>query len=203
MKVVHFASAGEFREWLHEHHATTKELWVGFWRKDSGRTGLTYSEALDEAFCYGWIDGVRKKVGEFSYTNRFTPRKPRSHWSHINLQRVVELLRQKRMAPAGLAAHAARNPENTCRASFEQSNVALPPKLEKLFRAKKRAWGFFQSQPSYYQRTALWWISSAKQESTQLRRLEKLISDSAAGRRLGMFGPQPKRASNANRLKSA
>jgi len=190
MNIVHFATAGDFRQWLHEHHTTAKELWIGFWRKDSGRSGLTYSEALDEALCFGWIDGVRKKVDELGYTNRFTPRKPRSHWSHVNLQRVGELLRQNRMAAPGLASHAARDPANTGHASFEQRNVALPPKL---FRAKRRAWTFFQSQPPSYQRTALWWICSAKQAETQLRRLEKLIVDSSSGRRLGTLTSKPKR----------
>lgn len=187
MNVVHFSSPTEFRTWLKKNHAKTTELWVGFWRIDSGRVGLTYSEALDEALCFGWIDGVRRKVDELSYTNRFTPRKPKSHWSAVNLKRAEELIRQKRMAPSGLAAYEARNPANTAKASFEQKSVSLPPDLEKHFRAHKQAWAFFSQQAPYYRRTALWWIASAKRTETQLRRLELLIADSAASRRLGMF----------------
>lgn len=189
MNVVHFVSPDEFHTWLKKNHATARELWAGFWRKDSWRTGLTYSEALDEALCFGWIDGVRRKVDALSYTNRFTPRKPKSHWSTVNLKRVVELIRQKRMVPSGLAVYAARDPANIAKASFEQKSVALTPALEKHFRAHKAAWSFLEQQAPYYRRTALWWIVSAKREETQHRRLETLITDSAAGRRLGQFIP--------------
>ena len=189
MNVVHFISPAEFRAWLKKNHGATKELWIGFWRQASGRTGLTYSEAL----CFGWIDGVRRKVDALSYTNRFTPRKQKSHWSAVNLKRVDELIRQKRMAPSGLAAHTARDPANIAKASFEQKSVTLPPALEKRFRAHKAAWTFFAQQAPYYRRTALWWIVSAKRPETQLRRLELLMADSAAGKRLGMFTPAAKR----------
>jgi uncharacterized protein YdeI (YjbR/CyaY-like superfamily) len=192
MNVVHFASPDEFHIWLKKNHSTARELRIGFWRKDSGRTGLTYSEALDEALCFGWIDGVRRKVDALSYTNRFTPRKSKSHWSTVNLKRVAELIRQKRMAPSGLAAYTARDPANIAKASFEQKSVTLPPALESHFRAHKAAWSFFVQQAPYYRRTALWWIVSAKREETQHRRLATLITDSAAGHRLSQFIPAQK-----------
>lgn len=193
MNVVHFATPAAFRTWLKGNQKTSKELWVGFWRKDSGRAGLTYSEALDEALCFGWIDGVRRKVDDLSYTNRFTPRKQKSHWSAVNLKRVEELIRQKRVTPSGLAAYKARDPANIAKASFEQKSVSLPLELEKRFRAEKEAWAFFSQQPPYYRRTALWWVLSAKREETQLRRLKCLITDSTAGRRLNQFTPDSKR----------
>ena len=195
MNVLHFTSPAEFRTWLEKHQSTAKELWLGFWRKDSGRNGLTYSEALDEALCYGWIDGVRQKVDALRYTNRFTPRKKKSHWSAVNLKRVEELILKKRMTPAGLAAHEARDPTNLRKASYEQLAVSLAPKLLKRFHAHKHAWKFFEQQAPYYRRTALWWIASAKREETQLRRLEILITDSAANRRLGLLTPKAKRTS--------
>ena len=193
MKIVHFTSSDEFRAWLKEMHNTKTELWIGFWRKDSGRTGLTYSEALDEALCFGWIDGVRRKIDALSYTNRFTPRKSSSHWSTVNIKRVDALIRQKRMTPSGLAAYAKRDLANTAKGSYEQKSVTLPPELEKLFRCHKQAWAFFEKQAPSYRRTSLWWIVSAKRTETRLRRLELLITDSAAGRRLRMFTPASKR----------
>jgi len=193
MIVVHFESPAEFRAWLESHHGTAKEIMIGFWRKDSGRNGLTYAEALDEALCFGWIDGVRRTVDSLSYTNRFTPRKSKSHWSSINLKRVEELTHQKRMAPAGLAAYEAHDPANMRRGSYEQKSVTLPPALERRFRSQKKAWAFFEQQAPYYRRGAFWWVISAKREETRLRRLEILIADSAASLRLGLFSPKGKR----------
>lgn len=189
MDVIHFDTAADFRRWLTEHGATAKECWVGFWRKDSGRGGLTYSEALDEALCFGWIDGVRKKAGPDSYTNRFTPRKTGSHWSCVNVKRVENLLAQKRMAPPGIAAFERRDPANTGRGALDRADIALPQKMERSFRAKKQAWAFFQSQPPSYRRNVLRWILSAKQEPTRLRRLEHLTSCSSAGLRLDRQTP--------------
>lgn len=191
MNVTYFESPAAFRRWLSEHHTTAKECWVGFWRKETGKAGLTYPEALDEALCHGWIDGIRKKVDDASYTNRFTPRKPRSHWSQVNVKRIGELIRKKRVTPAGLAAFKARDPANTGRASFEQPRVRLEPALERQFRAHRKAWENFEAQPPSYRRTALWWVASAKREETRVRRLQTLITDSAAGRRLALFTRQP------------
>jgi len=193
MNATHFASSGEFRAWLEKHGATVKELYLGFWRKDSGRHGITYSEALDVALCFGWIDGVRHTIDSLSYSIRFTPRKTRSYWSTVNRKRAEALIRLKHMAPPGLAAYEARDPTNTRKASFEQKSVVLPPSLEKRFRSHPQAWAFFEQQPPYYRKVAAWWVISAKREETQLRRLDLLIADSAAGRRLAMLTPKAKR----------
>lgn len=193
MNAVHFASPGEFRAWLEKHGGTASELILGFWRKDSGRGGLTYSEALDTVLCFGWIDGVRSTVDNLSYTIRFTPRKTRSYWSTVNLKRAEALIRLKQMAPSGLAAYEARDPTNKRKASFEQKSVVLPPTLEKRLRSHAQAWAFFAQQPPYYRKVATWWVISAKREETQFRRLDLLIADSAAGRRLAMLTPKAKR----------
>jgi len=193
MNVAHIDTASAFRVWLDCHHRTERELVVGFYRKESGRGGLTYAEALDEALCFGWIDGVRRRIDALSYSIRFTPRQPRSHWSTVNLRRVEELTRLGRMAAPGLAAHAARDPNRTARGSYEQDNVRLDPELERRFRARRRAWAFFETQPPGYRRTALWWVVSAKREDTRLRRLATLVADSAAHRRLDMISPSGKR----------
>jgi uncharacterized protein YdeI (YjbR/CyaY-like superfamily) len=193
VNVVHFRSSAEFRAWLSLHHATEKELFVGFWRKDSGQGGISYLEALDEALCFGWIDGVRRKVDAQSYTNRFSPRKPRSHWSAVNLRRIAELIRLRRVAPAGLATYAARDPRQTGRASYEQTSVEFPPNLQRRFQRQRRAWAFFSQQAPWYRRTATWWVISAKREETRLRRFETLLADSAAGRRLSLLTPKTKR----------
>lgn len=183
-----FPDAAAFRAWLERHHASVTELWVGFYRKDSGKGGLTYPEALDEALCFGWIDGVRKKTTPESYTNRFTPRKPGSIWSNVNIRHVERLIAAGKMHPAGLAAFQARSAAKTGIYSFERKQPAeLPPTLERKFRAAKRAWTFFHTQPPGYRRLALHFVVSAKQETTRLRRLERLIADSAAGRRLGIL----------------
>jgi uncharacterized protein YdeI (YjbR/CyaY-like superfamily) len=185
MKVVHFANAADFRRWLEKNHAVATELWVGFYKKDSGRGGMTYPESVDEALCFGWIDGILKAVDTASYTHRFTPRKPGSTWSKINVGHVARLKAAGRMHASGLAAFAARTAAKTGIYSFEQRPQKLPAAFEKIFRAKKKAWTFWSAQPPGYQRVAIWWVISAKQETTRRRRLDQLIADSAARRRLG------------------
>jgi uncharacterized protein YdeI (YjbR/CyaY-like superfamily) len=165
---------------------------VGFRRKASGVGGATYAEALDAALCYGWIDGVRRRVDEISYASRFTPRKPRSVWSAVNIARAEELERLGLMRPAGLAAFRARTDERSKIYSFEQAPAALEPAAEERFRANTHAWEFFSAQAQWYQRAAIWWVMSAKQEATRQRRLTTLIADSAAGRRLANFTYTPK-----------
>ena len=188
-KLTCFAGATAFRAWLEKHHATATELWVGFYRKDSGKGGLTYPEALDEALCFGWIDGIRKKTARDSYTNRFTPRKAGSIWSKVNIGHIARLTATGRMHPAGLAAFRARTEAKTGVYSFERTAPAkLSPAFATTFRAQPRAWEFFQAQPPGYRRIALHFVMSAKQEATRLRRLNRLIADSAAGRRLGVLG---------------
>lgn len=163
-------------------------MWVGFYKKDSGRGGLNYAEALDEALCFGWIDGVRKRVDEFSYTQRFTPRKPRSNWSLINIRHAERLKKAGRMRPAGLKAFAACEPAKAGVYSFENKPRELLPALQRQFKSDKAAWRFFQQQPPGYRRVAGFWVMSAKREETRQRRLARLMSDSRHGRRLGLLG---------------
>jgi len=189
-----FAIADDFRAWLEKHHASATELVVGFHKKHTGRASKTWTESVREALCYGWIDGVRRSLGDDSYTIRFTPRKPGSNWSLRNVRHVEELIREGRMAPAGLAAFEARTPDRTGVYSFEQRHSArLEAAQEKQFRANSGAWEFFESQPPSYRRTAVYWVVSAKREETRSRRLAQLIEDSAAGRRLALLTPPGRR----------
>ena len=187
MKLKYFKTAADFRAWLESNHTSASELWVGFYKKDSGKGGLTYAEAVDEALCFGWIDGIKKRVDEFSYTHRFTPRKPKSNWSLINIRHVERLKKAGCMMPAGLKAFAAREAAKSGVYSFENKPRQLSPGLERQFKSDKNAWEFFQQQPPGYRRVASFWVMSAKQEETRARRLAQLISDSKQGRRLGML----------------
>jgi uncharacterized protein YdeI (YjbR/CyaY-like superfamily) len=180
-----FTTPAEFGAWLEANHAQASELWVGFHKKGSGLPSMTWPEAVDEALCFGWIDGVRKSIDETSYANRFTPRKSRSTWSAININRVQELGAEGRMRPAGLRAFAARAEELSGIYSYEQRNAAeLGDAYERQFRANHAAWDFFQAQAPSYRKAAIWWVVSAKREETRQRRLSVLIDDSAAGRRI-------------------
>lgn len=189
MKPVSFNDAAEFRAWLESHHAKATELLVVFNKKASGRAGITYAEALDEALCFGWIDGVRKRVDDHGYTIRFTPRKSRSIWSNINVRHVERLTAAQRMRPAGLAAFAAREAKKTGVYSFENAPKTLPPEFEKRFRAHRKAWAFFTAQAPWYQRTAIHVVLQPKQPTTRERWLDRLISDSAQGLRLARLTP--------------
>jgi uncharacterized protein YdeI (YjbR/CyaY-like superfamily) len=188
MNPHYFTSAAKFHQWLEKHHATAAELLVGFFKTSSGRPSITYQEALDEALCFGWIDGIRKSVDEQRYTIRFTPRRPGSNWSNVNIKRVNELIALERMRPAGLAAFEARKQEKSGVYSYENRPRQLSAEYERKFRANQQAWAFFQSQAPYYQRVACAWVMTAKKEETRLRRLATLIEDSAQGRRLGIMG---------------
>ncbi len=182
-----------FRAWLEEHHATAPELWVGFYKKDSGQPSITWPEAVDQALCFGWIDGVRKSLGEVSYMIRFTPRKPGSTWSAVNIARMGELTALVLVHPAGLAAFERRQEERSGTYSYEQkAGVQLAPAEEEQFRASARAWEFFQAQAPSYRKAALWWVVSAKREETRVKRLATLIADSEAGRTLAHLTRQPK-----------
>lgn len=183
-----FPSQAAFRTWLGKHHGRVAELWVGFWNKASGKKGLTYPEAVDEALCWGWIDGVKKKVDEERYTNRFTPRKAASKWSDVNLRRYAELEAAGRVAAPGKAAFARFDPSKHRAYSFEARPDAFPPELEREFRWHRDAWAFFSAQPPGYRRIAIHWVSSAKREETRLRRLAQLVEVSAQGTRLPQLG---------------
>lgn len=179
-----FSTPAEFRAWLERNHATARELLVGFYKKGSGKPSMTWPESVDQALCFGWIDGVRRSLGDDAYTIRFTPRKAGSVWSAVNTKRATELIELGLMHPAGLAAFEKRDERKTRQYSFERENVALEPAHEERFRANARAWEFFQRQPPGYRRTAAWWVLSAKREATRETRLATLIADSEAGRRI-------------------
>src|SRR5437870_2484790 len=184
MKLRFFKTPAAFRKWLAANHAKSKELWVGFYKKDSGKPSITWPESVDEALRFGWIDGIRKRIDEDSYMIRFTPRKPGSVWSAINIRNVERLIKEKRMQPAGLKAYAARKENRSGIYSYEQrSSELVEPYLGKL-KQNKSAWNFFQAQPPSYRKMINWWIVSAKKEETRLQRLSKLIEASARGQRL-------------------
>jgi len=184
MQPKFFTSPEKFREWLERNHDSATELLIGFHKKSSGKKSVTYAEALDEALCFGWIDGVRKNLNETSYTIRFTPRKPTSIWSNVNVKHVERLQKEGRMHRAGIDAYERRSPERTGIYSFENRPRELSPEYEKIFRQNKAAWKFFQEQPSGYKRLMVFRTMSAKKEETRLRRLKQLIESSEKGVRM-------------------
>jgi len=182
MKPKFFATPAKFRAWLEKNHADKEELLVGFYKKDSGKPSITWPESVDEALCFGWIDGVRKSLGDESYTIRFTPRRPRSIWSAVNVKKVKELIALGKMEPAGLRAFEARGDDRTAIYSYEQRKASkLTPDQEKQFRANKAAWSYFEAQRPSYRRTAIHWVTSAKKVETRQKRLELLVQCSAKG----------------------
>ena len=184
MKAVYFKTAAEFRRWLAAHHASERELLVGFYRKASGKPSISYKEAVDEALCFGWIDGIKKRVDDERYTHRFTPRKQDSIWSLVNARRVKELIALKRVAKPGLEAWERRDPKKTGIYSFENRPKTFDAALEREFRKQPAAWTFFRAQPPGYQRLMTFFVMGAKQQETRLRRLDRLITASAAGKRV-------------------
>jgi uncharacterized protein YdeI (YjbR/CyaY-like superfamily) len=187
MEIRFFDSSSEFREWLETNHERAGELILGFYKKGSGKKGLSYAESLDEALCFGWIDGVRKNLDAVSYSIRFTPRMKNSIWSLANLRRVERLKKSGRMKRAGLESHSMRDPAKTGIYSFENATRTLAVDEEKKFMSEANAWDFFQKQTPSYRRMALWWIVSAKKDETRARRLSLLIEDSASERTLAQF----------------
>jgi uncharacterized protein YdeI (YjbR/CyaY-like superfamily) len=178
-----FATPALWRAWLEAHHERDRELLVGFYKRESGRPSITWPQSVDQALCFGWIDGVRRSLGADAYTIRFTPRKPTSIWSAINVAKVAELTRLGQMRPAGLRAFAARSAARTGVYSFERSEAAtLSAPQEQVLRGNRKAAAFFDAQAPWYRRAALHWVVSAKREETQQRRLRQLIDDSAAGK---------------------
>ena len=183
---VFFASLAQFRRWLERHHAKAGELWVGFHKVHTGRPSLTWPQSVDEALCFGWIDGRRKSLGSDAYVIRFTKRRATSIWSNINVRRMGELEALGLVRPAGRAAFAARKAERTGVYSAENRS-ALTAAMETRFRAKKKAWTFFAAQPPSYRRTCAHWVVTAKREETRERRLAELIATSARAERLPQF----------------
>jgi uncharacterized protein YdeI (YjbR/CyaY-like superfamily) len=184
-EAIFFASSQEWRAWLETHHADAPELLVGFHKKATDRPSLTWPESVDQALCFGWIDGVRRSQGPDAYTIRFTPRRSGSHWSAVNVARATELIEAGLMTPAGLAAFASRDPDRTARAAYERSTPAeLTADEEAGFRADVAAWAWFEAQPAGYRRTALHWVDGAKRPETRARRIGILIACSASGEKI-------------------
>ncbi|MGH2784850.1 MAG: YdeI/OmpD-associated family protein [Actinomycetota bacterium] len=189
MTPTFFKSQTAFRAWLERNHDKKSELMIGFYKAASGKGGLTYQQALDEALCFGWIDGVRRGISGEAWEQRWSPRKARSPWSRINIKRAGELRAAGLMHPAGLKAFEQRDRSKDSSYSYENALRTLAPAYEKRFRTDKRAWAFWESQPPGYKRAASWWVMSAKRTETQERRLATLVADSAAGRRIGLLAP--------------
>jgi uncharacterized protein YdeI (YjbR/CyaY-like superfamily) len=184
MKPLFFPSQSDFRNWLKKNHKKATELLVGFYKVDSGKPSMTWSQSVDQALCFGWIDGVRRSIDEESYSIRFTPRRKTSIWSAVNIRKVEELTKQGLMQPAGVEALRHRKAEKSGIYSFENQPKTLPRNYEKKFRSNKNAWLFFTEQAPSYRRVMFFYILSAKQESTRLKRLEKVIAESGKQRRV-------------------
>lgn len=186
MKPTFFATPAAFRAWLKKNHKTAGEIIVGYYKKESGKPTITWQESVDEALCFGWIDGIRRSHPPDAYSNRFTPRRPGSNWSAINIKRVEELTKQKRMQPAGLAAFAKRTEAKSRVYTYEQRHLTTidDKTVERKFKANKKAWDYFQGQAPYYRKLMIGWLNMAKAEETRLRRLDKLTAACENGRRL-------------------
>ena len=184
MKITYFKSPAAFRKWFETNAGSVRELWVGYYKKGSGKPSITWPQSVDEALCFGWIDGVRKTVDETRYTIRFSPRRPASIWSAINIKRAQELIDQGLMQPAGLTAFQARREYRSGVYSYEQRPAELDAPYEKRLRQNKAAWAFFHEQSPSYRRKIIWWVISARQEETRLKRLARLIEVCAEGSRL-------------------
>jgi uncharacterized protein YdeI (YjbR/CyaY-like superfamily) len=184
MKPTFFARSSDFRKWLEKNHEKETELLVGFYKVDTGKESMTWSQSVDEALCFGWIDGVRKSMGEQSYTIRFTPRKPGSNWSAININKMEELITKGLVRPAGMAAYEKRQEKKSRVYAYEKAPVMLSPAYQKKIKANRKAWDFFSRQAPSYQRVVNHWIMNAKQTTTQESRLKRLITASEQQKRL-------------------
>ena len=179
-----FRTPGDFRAWLERHHASVTELMLRLYKVHAASKGITYPQALDEALCYGWIDGVRRSLDADSFTQRFSPRKPSSYWSRVNIAKAEGLIKAGRMAKPGLKRFEERDMTRSGKYSFEREAAAFSPEIEKKFQSSKRAWAFFQAQPPGYRRLMAFYVMSAKQDETRKTRLKRLIETSAKGKRL-------------------
>ena len=177
-----FPTPNHFKEWLEKNHETEEVLWLGYYKKATNIPSITWPESVDEALCYGWIDGLRKRIDDQAYMIRFTPRKPNSHWSKVNIERVKELKKEGRMKKSGFEAFKRKSKKNSKRAAYEQKNVQLDSKFEIQFKSQKKAWTYFSNKAPSYQRQCVWWVMSAKQEATRMRRLNTLIESSIEGK---------------------
>jgi uncharacterized protein YdeI (YjbR/CyaY-like superfamily) len=192
LKPKFFKTPVDFRKWFEAHHVSAPELWVGFYKKTSGKPSITWPQSVDEALCFGWIDGIRKSIDDVSYKIRFTPRQSRSTWSAVNIKRAQQLIDQGLVRPAGLKAFAAREENRSGIYSYEQRTPELPNQYGKKLKKDLAAWKFFQAQPPSYRKAANWYVLSAKKEETRLKRLDALIEYSAKGQRIPQFIPLKK-----------
>lgn len=188
MKTLFFKKKLALRKWFQKNSETSRELVVGYYRVATGKASITWPESVDEALCFGWIDSVRNTIDEESYSIRFTPRKPGSIWSAVNIKKVEDLVKSGLMTPKGLALFNAKDERKLRTYSFEKAQVELTPEFEKRFRANKKAWKFFQQMPPSYKKPAINWVISAKQEATRLSRLATLISDSEKEKKIKPLG---------------
>ena len=177
-----FPSAADFHAWLEEHHDNTNVLWVGFFKKESGKPSITYPESVDEALCFGWIDGLRQKIDDESYRVRFSPRKPESTWSTVNIKRVEELTALGRMLPPGLAAFEVRKEKAFGEFTYDNRSPDMPEPYAGILKQNTAAWEYYQAQPPSYRKVVNWYVVAAKKEETRLKRLSELIECCAAGR---------------------
>ena len=184
MNPVYFKTTADLHRWLEANHSSAPELLIGFYKKASGKGGPSYQEAVDELLCFGWIDGVKRRVDDERYTHRITPRRPGSIWSHVNVGHVQRLIKAGKMHPAGLKAFQAHLSSGKRAYTFRDRPQTFPAALTRVFRANRAAWKFWSTQPPGYQRTLIHWVTSAKQEATRAGRLQKLIAAAASGRRL-------------------
>jgi uncharacterized protein YdeI (YjbR/CyaY-like superfamily) len=189
MKPTFFATPAAFRAWLARNHAKADELWVGYYKKDSGKPSITWPESVDQALCFGWIDGVRKSVDDVSYMIRFSRRRAGSIWSGVNIKRAQVLIEQGLMQPAGLKALEAKKEYKSGVYSYEQRSVNLPEEYARLVKKNAAACRYLQSESAYYRKAIFWWIVGAKKEETRLKRVEQLIAFSARGERIPGFKP--------------
>lgn len=189
--VIYFESPDAWRAWLREHHATDTEVWVGFWKKHTGRAGLVYSDAVDQALCFGWIDGVMHRVDDERHAQRFTPRRPGSNWSNVNVAKVQRLEEAGLMADAGRAAFEARRPDREGVYTHENDEVELSPEYAAQLAASPGALAFFESRRPSYRKIAKRWVMSAKQQRTRDKRMAELIADCEAGLLIKSQRPRP------------
>jgi uncharacterized protein YdeI (YjbR/CyaY-like superfamily) len=181
MTIIFFQNQQEFRNWLEENHQTKTELLVGFYKVNSGKPSMTWSQSVDVALCFGWIDGITRSMDKDSYQIRFTPRKKNSIWSAVNIKKVEQLTEQGLMQAAGLESFQNRSENKSKIYAFENEEVKFSPEFEAQFKANPPAWDYFQSLAASYRKTSSHWVMSAKQDATRLKRLNELISDSAKG----------------------
>jgi uncharacterized protein YdeI (YjbR/CyaY-like superfamily) len=184
MEAKFFPTSADLRSWFEKNHEQEKELWIGYHKKATGIESIDWSQSVDQALCFGWIDGIRNSINEKSYKIRFTPRNPKSHWSAVNLKKVDELKKSGQMTKAGLHVYNIRDKEKSEQAAYEQKEIKLSKEFENKIRANNKAYEFFETLAPSYKRASIHWIMSAKKEETRLSRLEVLIQSSEEGQKV-------------------